>query len=199
MVNAQRGSVAEASRPTLLVIGRPGEWPASLLRLANENRVQLECVGGVHEAAARLKRGSSQIVGVLIDGEGLSRREWAMMSVLQRHISQPLWSLPARLRRDLPLPAGVRAWGEAERALEQLPMGNTPVVLEGNKGILQSAKNPQERKHNHPAGLTDKMGEKAPDKSTEMAVESGVADRYDESDIQPILSENEIRALLGPE
>jgi hypothetical protein len=213
---AQRGSPRPTppTRPPamVLVIGRPEQWPESIVRLANRSIIELTCVMSIYEAAACLTLRRGKIAGVLVDPQGLSRREWEMLEVLRKHIPQPVWSLPVRAGRDKEIARGLLPWEAAESALEQLPVVSTPQESQGSNrfsgpgdiytkaDIVPPSEFPQsappksapmaKTSHNEPL--------KTPKKDSEIPVVSEVAPSYDERGIEPLLSENEIRALLGP-
>ncbi|HVT79852.1 MAG TPA: hypothetical protein VHM90_04285 [Phycisphaerae bacterium] len=195
-------SIPPVRTAVFLVIGHPSvaaRWPGLLNGLLQNHSLQF--VGGVHEAAARVIAAPERILGILVDPEGFSRREWDMVALLKRHIRQPIWSLPARNRREQFLPTGVLPWEVALREIRQLLMAPTPIEPQGSKGILKETAELPAPIRGDPLSCS----QTAPDlthnereNQTEIPVVSEVVEGYDDAKAGPVLTEPEIRALLGP-
>jgi hypothetical protein len=202
--------VSPAPTP-ILVVGRRALWPAPLEQLHTEGAICLDCVTDLYEAAARLATGgafAAQKHSVfLIDPDHLTGREISMLCVLKRHVALPIGSLPSgRNRKEELRLQGILPWQEAMAALMRvLHNRSTPQTVKGSSVISQTADEGTERPSASPGsvnagvmtGGTDRSRLDAAAKCTEMPVESEVVDRYDALRDGPILSEPEIRALLG--
>lgn len=176
-------------------------WPDPLPQWIAQAQVRLTCVRDFFEAAVML-RGETPWAALLVHPEGMMRRDFSMMSLIKRHVVLPLGSLTARTRHGSISDAGILPWEDTARALEQkLLTCYTPQNSEGSSakddscvklpiptGVRPPSMPP--RPHNPPAGT--------PENRMEIPVASRLADRYDELDGSPVLTENEIRALLGP-
>jgi hypothetical protein len=184
---------------TILLLGALRTWPDPLPQLVTERLIDLHAASGPHQAAALLKD-QGRFLALLVDPEHLSRRELRMMITVKRHAALPIWSLPTRHRKALISELGIIPWEDASRVLSRyVPQGLTPQAAQNDAPKSRSAVSsspalpppppPPPKAHNPP--------ENAREKRAEIPVATHLADRYDQNDATPLLSELELRALLG--
>lgn len=196
MSDAQRRSIHPAA--AVLLIGHIERWNEVTAHLAGKTP-SIEFTTSIHDAAARLALHSA-IQLVVIEPQSLSRREWEMLALLKRHIRQPMICLPPRTRHEHSPPPGILSWEAAVGVWGQL-WGCTPEQPQGNKGNSEAPT--YNAKTNtpllpEPAINSTPKTENPPQNRSEMPVVSKVVESYDEDKSAPILSDHEIRALLGP-
>ena len=205
----------------ILVIGPRAHWPAPLPDYLAQGRIRLDTVADLHQAAAHLSvrrspqepapsaASSSHYRAMLVDPDFLSGREMARLCVFKRHVSLPIWSLPSAGKpKEMIARHGLLPWEDCLQALAHFVLsGSTPQIPQGSNRFSQTAaaatfpaaSAPQtapQRTSSSPES-SDNNASLALEKPAEMPVASEVAARYDALMGQPVLSEQELRALLG--
>ena len=154
-------------------------WPEPLRKLVCGGVIRAVCVRSVYEAAALIVADAGQnVCGVAIDAGMLTLREAGMIGNLRKIGRVPVWILPCRADvswAQKALQAGALRWDDACRFLE----GMWATESRSAGGGFDNAKlqNP-----------TGKGG---------LPVTSREPVGYDESSTEPLLSAQEIKALLG--
>jgi hypothetical protein len=185
-VNGRDDSLAHDAVPAMLVIGSCAAtevFPQSLIDGVARGWLQLERVAGVHAAAARIVSAPpGTVAGVLIDVSRCSAREVASIAVFTR-AGVAVWLVgtdqkPARTTDAIS--RGGQRWSLENRGFRQQDMADAaraavetpPEVHPSTRSILQ------------PAEADGTMNVSPPDD-------------YDNFVEQPVVSNAEMRALLG--
>jgi hypothetical protein len=185
----------------ILLLGAAGHWPDPLPQLMSQHLIHFHITPDLYQAAAMLKDESRRFFALLVDPEHLSRRELQNMLIIKRHKTLPIWSLPTRNRKALISELGIIPWEETVRALSQLPLQViTPQSpqCDTQKYPVPFSPDPARSYPPTPPPKADNPSATGPEKRTEIPVASHLADRYDEQSTTPLLTELELRALLGP-
>ncbi len=169
-------------------------WPEPLVSLAARGLVHIHAVATLHEAAARLSlTAHPDFAALIIDTESLTHREIGLLKTFKRHKNLPIWLLPvcsiARPRYQEALTCGATPWKDVLLALAGLPLNS--FTHQAQKSSTQDSDlfpDPP-KTHNNPLEHAKN--------SAEILVEPDLTSRYDETEVQPLLSEQEMRALLG--
>jgi hypothetical protein len=178
-----------------LVLGPArAEWPEPLGELVRGEQAVVAAVGGMHEIAARVAGGNSLVRGVMLDPLVLMRRDLEAVRTLARYVQVPLVMLPllegsSVCAREAPA-WGVLMWEEAAPALATLlSVGREP-------GLAEDLRREAEQLS---AEMTDNPDGASAGVAGENHVTSQAANRYDELGMQPLVSPQELAALLGQE
>jgi hypothetical protein len=191
----------------ILAISRHDQWPEPLGSLVVEGLAIVDCAQTLHEAAAAFVLSRQCYHALLVDVEVLGSHELAKLSVVRRHISQPMWLLPHSARRThlrAALAQGAIPWEDAARVLTQwLQKGTTPVSQVSNRENPQEilkdfiAPDSSDSEPRRRPDAADKSPRIDPENNAEIPVVADIVARYDGLAGTPLLSEHEIRALLG--
>jgi hypothetical protein len=208
------------SAPRILAIGPRACWPAPLAEYIVQGRIHVDAVAGLHEAAARVAgahernradRASDipRYRAILVDPDFLSRREMGLLCVFQRHVTLPIWSLPsASKHKEMRTQQGVLPWEDAIQAMAQVLLNScTQQIPKGSIGNPQSATvAPASADNGASSPLQHAVAAPRPSdndpsatsaKPAETPVATEVAARYDDHVSPVVLSEQELRALMG--
>ena len=192
---------------TILAIGRHDQWPEPMASLIAAGSVAVETVATLHEAAATWVLAPESYNALVLDTQVLSSQELAGISILRRHIPQPVWLLPGygpqtRVRQALAL--GAIPWEDAASILAQwLEKGITPISQISSRENPQDSPlgfldpNCQELGLRRRPDAADKIAPIPTENSAEIPVVADIVARYDGMTGAPLLSDHEIRALLG--
>jgi hypothetical protein len=187
----------------ILALGAVPPWPDPLPELIAQRLIRVEAAAGLYQAAAML-RDQGRYLALLVDPESLSRRELEKIVTVKRHVALPIWSLPTRHRKTWIGDLGILPWEEACRALSSDALGRlTPQATGYDTQKYAGAfshpppTSPPPPPPVSPMPKAHNPAENAVDKRAEIPVESQLADRYDKNSATPLLSEAELRALLG--
>ena len=155
------------------------EWPEPLRGLVSGGVIRAICVRSLYEAAAVIVADAGQnVCGVAIDAGMLTLHEAGMVGSLRKIGRVPVWILPGRADErwaQKALQEGALRWDEACRVLEKSWADEGPRIAGGfDNAKLQNPSG----KAGLPVTSQDPVG-------------------YDESSTDPLLSEQEIKALLG--
>ncbi len=150
-------------------------FPAALEPLLQHDRVDVRLVHSLHEAAAQFALlGPTRVRALLIDPVFLTSRHARDIEMFSQHLGLPLIALPHKH----PMPSAttnrcqkVLSWAHAAEWIEQFTSDDVAGQTPDNAPTIN--------------------GE-------EKIVTSPLEARYDKFSAQPLLSEQEIRALLGP-
>jgi hypothetical protein len=158
----------------LLLWGLPStSVPAPVAEAMVGGLIRVERVATAYAAAERLVVLGSSARAILVDSALLTANAAGALAMLQRHALVPIISVPGGYRsRSERSMAGVMAWSEAGILLGRILQSCT----EAGHGVVSNA-------------VEDSRGK---------AVTSPSPQRYDGADVQPLLTEQEMRALLGP-
>jgi len=188
----------------ILALGGLPPWPDPLPELIARGLVRVEAANDVYWAAAAF-RDQGRYLALLVDPESLSRRELEKIVTVKRHVALPIWSLPTRHRKAWLGDLGILPWEEACRALSGEALGRlTPPTEQydtqkyGGVFSHSTAPPPPSAAPAPPLPKADNPAGKASDERAEIPVASHLADRYHQHSATPLLSEHELRTLLGP-
>jgi len=187
--------------PEILLLGTAFDWPDPLPQLLAQRLIHVHVSPDLYQGAAMLRDSGRRFFALLVDPEHFSRRELQNMLIFKRHMALPIWSLPTRNRKALISELGILPWEDAVQALSQFPLqGITPQSPQCDTQKYGAAISPPRTAETAPAKPTPET-HNAPamglEKRTEIPVASHLADRYDEPNATPLLTEWELRALLG--
>jgi hypothetical protein len=144
--------------------------PACIAEAEGRGTVRVDRVATAYAAAAQLIVLGAFARAILIDPALLTQKLLGSLAMLQRHALVPIIAMPGGGGNGRALP-GVMGWDEAANLLTR---------------ILQ-----------HGGDLSHASAEEPPTESPGKSVTSSAGQRYDELDAQPLLTEQEMRALLG--
>lgn len=170
------------SRGNLLLIlsAVPNGIPAEVLDLARKNGIETAQVRTVYEIAAILSQ-EMKLRALFIEPTMLMGKVAAAVATFRRYGSFPIVLLPGRAplgpSEVEELPAGVQSWTNAWPRLAQFIETQTEFAETGGFGEAE-------------------IMEEGPESGN--VVTTAVEGRYDDLGVQPLLSEQEMRALLGP-
>jgi hypothetical protein len=178
----------------LLAVGpHDGPWPPRLAAEIDNGSIVVERVSTLYDAAARLSHAAHAYHALLLDAARLSRRDLQLLPTFTRHKALPMWLLPAttgaHVRFHEATGLGAVPLEEALQATRSSPQ-EVP-TQHGPKG------NNEKCKLLHTSAPPDKRGPDDARDHAEIPVTTQVAARYDEAGAQPVLSDDELRALLG--
>jgi hypothetical protein len=206
---------ADENCAVFVVLG-PGRalWPEPLQGLVERGQIRMEAAGSVHEAAGRVA-GGAEVRGVLIDPAVLTKRDVAALGVMGRFVASrqismvmlPLTADASPRARDL---AGAMRWEEGAGVLEALAMRGAAAgrVEEAmtDKQVQEAYEDiggtpmPRAMADNGLNGsgtMDEDIGGTPMPRAGENSVTGDVAARYDDFGNQPLVSEEEMQALLG--
>ena len=174
-----------ARNRNIIVIGaqKGCAWPEPLAGLIACGRLELQPVDGLHEAAAAvIFANPNGIHGMLVEVGVLPWQDLAAWRVFQEQTRLPVWLLPWNdkhaQRAQQAMQQGVGSWDDAVRALGVL----AEEEVEEGPGVILKADNHVQWQ----LGVEPRF-----------PVTADPGARYDDSGSDAILSEQEIRALLG--
>ena len=194
---------APATQPPaeILLLGALQPWPDPLPQLLAHRLIHLHATSDLYQAAALLKD-QDRFLALLIDPEHLSRRELQMMITVKRHVALPIWSLPTRQRKALISELGVIPWEDARAALTRYALQRlTPQTAQidaQNRPSMISLSSPLPPAPSSPPKADNSLGRRT-EKRAEIPVATHLVARYDQNNATPLLSELELRTLLGSE
>ena len=194
----------------LLALGTFEKWPEPLHGMLAGGYVSIESVATLHEAAATLALQPSRFQAFLINIQHLGHRELSMLVLFRRHLSVPLWLLPPsdqRTHAPWVRACGALSWEEAKLALELIRLQKVPTgdYGRGSKESLQISRSlenspPAYPKISHGGNMGEGAHAAHPSGPVQPqpSVGSGVVTGYHKKHDPSSLSDDEIRALLGP-
>jgi hypothetical protein len=155
--------------------------------------VSVEIVTSIYEVAGRVAGGNGRVRGLLVDPRVLLLRDLEGVRTLHKFVRMPVVMMPmvegASPRAGEAGEYGVIAWQQAAPAIAALI------------GAARETA-PVEAPRPEPAAVlpvpTDNRGASSAGAEAENSVTSQPARRYDELGIQPLVSAQELAALLGP-
>jgi hypothetical protein len=181
-----------------LVLGPPrAHWPAPLDSLLANHHIQIETTPAIHAIAAQIAGGNGAIRALLLDPAILTLQTLKSVQTIQRFIQIPIVLLPltpAASPRAKEAPAfGILTWNEASAALGTL---TAPAPLPPEITPIPLPPNPPAPAFSHPP-MTDNEIVANTDLAHENSLTSHPANRYDELPSTPLVTPQELAALLG--
>jgi hypothetical protein len=165
--------MAVSENGVILVWGLPSTaLPACVVEAEARGAVRVDRVATPYAAAAQLIRLGAFARAILVDPALLTQKSLGPLAMLQRHALVPIIAVPGgEGKGNMRSVAGVMAWDESSSLIGRIlqPHGPSP----------------------HPPGA------EPPDDSPGKSVTSPADQRYDDLDAGPLLTEQEMRALLG--
>jgi len=191
----------------ILALAALATWPDPLPELLAQRLIHLHTTADLYQAAAMLKD-QGRFLALLVDPEHLSRRELRMLMTVRRHVALPIWSLPTRHHKTLINELGIVPWEVVCRTLSGCALGR--ITPQGTRydtqkhlgafshpPTLKPPSPPPEIPSAPPLPKAHNPPENTLEKRAEIPVASHLADSYDEFNATPILTELELRMLLG--
>jgi hypothetical protein len=186
--------VAPIPRHDLFLVLGPARlsWPEPLGTLARGGEVRVQAVASFHEAAAEIAAGGSAIRALLLDPKTVMLGDLRAAQTIVRHTGLPIVMLPltpgAGARAKEASEYGVLPWAKAKELLDrtvshQRATAPFPLNL---------------RVQAHPA-MTDNRRDFNVGGPAEISMTYRAAIRYDDSDTCPLITPQEMQALLGLE
>ena len=174
--------MATPLRQSIVVLLGPvrTRWPEPLGTALELGDLELVCVSSIHEAAVTMAGSGMRVRALVIDPGTLSASDVSMIRILRKRAATPMMMLPVTASASPSVrhaeELGIVAWAEAVRVFA----GVNAEELSGEAGSRSETDNSQ-------ALPIETL--------IENSVTSAIEPRYDEQ--QPILTEEEMKALLG--